>query len=355
MDKFKLDSHKLIYHVDRVKTWLDGGQIYPIYMEISPIGACNHRCVFCGLDFMGYKPKKHSLEVMGKRLPEMGRLGLKSIMYAGEGEPFLHKDIGPMIRMTKANGIDAAVTSNGVLLSRDLAKDILPHCSWIKFSVNAGTPDTYARIHGTKPQDFDKVMENLAFAAAYRKTHDISCTLGIQILLLPEVEAEIGLLAGRAREIGMDYLVVKPYSQHPQSLTQKYRDISYGKYYDLDKALSSYNTKDFSVIVRLGAMQAWDEAQKGYERCLGLPFWSYIDAGGNVWGCSMYLNDDRFLYGNINEESFQSIWEGHRRRKSLERVESSLDVSACRVNCRMDNINRYLWELRHPGEHVNFI
>ena len=355
MDKFKIDSHKLMYHVSRVKSWQDGELIYPIYMEISPIGACNHRCVFCGLDFMGYKLRKISHEVMGKILPEMAGLGLKSIMYAGEGEPFLHQDIGRIIRLTKQQGIDVAVTSNGALMNPDLAEEILPFCSWIKFSVNAGTPDTYARIHGTRARDFDKVIKNLSHAAFYRKKHDVRCTLGIQILLLTEVEDEIETLVALAREIGMDYLVVKPYSQHPQSITRKYQDISYKKYYDLGKTLEKYNTDRFSVIVRLNTMQQWDAAGKGYDRCLGLPFWSYIDAGGNVWGCSMYLNDDRFLYGNINEDTFQNIWEGDRRKKSLELAENSLSVDTCRVNCRMDNINRYLWELKNPNDHVKFI
>jgi len=25
------------------------------------------------------------------------------------------------------------------------------------------------------------------------------------------------------------------------------------------------------------------------------------------------------------------------------------------VGCRMDEINRYLWELKHPHPHVNFV
>jgi len=93
MDKFRIDSHKLIYHVNRVNDWIEGKNIYPIYMEVSPSGACNYRCVYCGLDFMEYKPRYLDTDIFKMRISELGTLGLKSIMYAGEGEPFLHKDM----------------------------------------------------------------------------------------------------------------------------------------------------------------------------------------------------------------------------------------------------------------------
>ena len=52
---------------------------------------------------------------------------------------------------------------------------------------------------------------------------------------------------------------------------------------------------------------------------------------------------------------FKEIWESEKRLKSVRWTEEALDTSQCRVNCRMDEINRYLWQLRHPPEHVNFI
>ena len=36
-DKYRIDSHKLIYHVDRTSDWLAGKQVYPIYAEMRNI------------------------------------------------------------------------------------------------------------------------------------------------------------------------------------------------------------------------------------------------------------------------------------------------------------------------------
>jgi len=112
-DEFRIDSHKLIFHPLRVSKWLSGEKIYPIYAELSPSGACNHRCTFCALDYMEYKPRFLDTALLKERLTEMGRLGLRSIMYGGEGEPFLHKDIGDIIVHTKRSGIDVGITTNG--------------------------------------------------------------------------------------------------------------------------------------------------------------------------------------------------------------------------------------------------
>lgn len=101
-------------------------------------------------------------------------------------------------------------------------------------------------------------------------------------------------------------------------------------------------------------MKKWDEGQRSYRQCLALPSWSYIDAGGTVWGCSACLSDERFNYGSIYENTFNKIWEGEKRIKSVRYAEEELDTNQCRVNCRMDEINRYLWQLKHPPEHVKF-
>ncbi len=201
-DKFRIDSHKLLFHPKRVNEWQEAyGDwekekfIYPIYVEVSPYGGCNHRCTFCGVDYMGYKSIKIDVGVYAKTIADMGRLGVKSVMFAGEGEPFLHKDLPQMVALSKDSGVDVGITTN--------------------------------------------------FVMANEKS--------------------------------------------------------------------------------------------------------------DVYGCSCYLGQEKFAFGNINNESFESIWQGDRRAENAKFIREKLNISQCRVNCRMDSVNRYLWELTHPNGHINFI
>ncbi len=355
MDEFRIDSHKLIYHPGRVNDWQNKADIYPIYAEISPIGACNHRCTYCGLDYMEYKPRSLDATLLKDRLTELGNLGLKSVMYAGEGEPFLHKDISGIINHTKGAGIDLAITSNGVLFNQALMEATLASITWIKISINAATKETYAKIHRTKEADFDKAIANISAAVQYRSANRLASTIGMQLILLPENTSEAVLLAKKAKEIGADYLVIKSYSQHLKSITRLYEEFKYNEHLGLKEELDKISDGKFNVIFRSNAMRKLDEKKRRYEKCLALPFWTYIDAGGGVWACSAYLGDERFLLGNINETSFEAIWKGERRKKVMGFVAKELNTDECRVNCRMDEVNRYLWDLVHPQAHVNFI
>lgn len=355
MDKFKIDSHKLNYHPRRLADWLDGKNIYPVYMELSPIGSCNHRCTFCGLDFMGYKSVRLETERMRTLLPELEKLGVKSIMYAGEGEPFLHRDMAEIADLTKAAGIDVSFTTNGVLMKPELAERVLRSSSWIKISCNGGDAKSHAAIHRCPEGDFDKLFANLRYAVEYKRKNALSCAIGVQLVLLPENIHTVVSLARLCAETGVDYLVIKPFSQHTQSLNRQYHDLHYSALDDVIAEATAYARPDFNVIFRLDTIRKWNEGERPYPKCLALPFWSYIDSSGNVWGCSMFLGHDEFLYGNINENSFEEIWNGEKRKKSLRYVAEKLNISECRINCRMDAANRYLTDLTNPPEHVNFI
>ena len=365
-DRHRIDSHKLHLHPQRVAAWQEAGsdwekqkKIYPLYVEISPSGNCNHRCVFCAVDYIGYKPLFLDKEKLKLSLTDMGKNGVKSVMYAGEGEPLLMKGIGEVINHTKSSGIDVGITTNCTPLTEKLVQECLHSISWIKVSMNAGSAETYGKVHRTRPADFERALNNLAYADRFRKENNINCTLGAQMVLIPENMHEASLLCERAKAAGLDYVVIKPYSQHLKStetMAKGYDKFDYASQFALAEDLKRYNSKTFNVIFRMNTMRSLAQPTRYYSKCNATPnFWGYVMANGDVYGCSAYLLDENFRYGNINENPFSEIWEGDRRRKHAEFVREKLNIDECRINCRMEHINRYLWDVSNPDEHVNFI
>lgn len=82
---------------------------------------------------------------------------------------------------------------------------------------------------------------------------------------------------------------------------------------------------------------------------------THIDAKGNVWPCVAHIGTEELCYGNIYEQPFEQIWEGSRRQEIIKQL-NQMDINkVCREACRLDEINKYLDELKNPGLHVNFI
>ncbi len=353
-DTYAIDSHKLMYHPDRLHQWLGKKDIYPIYMEISPFGSCNHRCIFCALDYLEYRPVYLDTAALKCFLKDASEKGLKSVMFAGEGEPMLHKDLPQIITFARRLGLDTAITTNGTLLSEAILKNILPALSWLRFSLNAGGPKNYAAVHRANPKDFNKVLENIENAARIKRSKNLASTIGVQFLLLNENYKEAPVLAKRLKGLRADYLIIKPYSQHPKSYNRLKQNLDYKKFLSLEKELKKYSDKNFKIIFRKNTM-AKISRERPYNKCLGLAFWAYLSSNGDLYGCSAFLGDKRFCYGNIHKLAFDKIWNGKRRKNLLRMMDTCWDIKNCREACRLDEINRYLWSLKNPPMHVNFI
>ena len=351
-DKIRIDSHKLIYHPDRVSNWLAGENIYPIEIEISPSGACNHRCVFCAVDYVGYQPNFLDRDTILRDIRQMHSRGLKSVICSGEGEPLLNRDMPDIANGIKECGVDVAMSTNGAAFTADKLEACLSSFTWVRYSIASFEEESYDAIQRGKEGDLARVKQNLRDAVRIKRSKKLKTTLGVQCLLLPGNKHQLVDMAKELKDVGVDYFTIKPYSQHLHS--NNTFSVDYEELLDLEKEVRKCETDDYSVYFRANAMKKMHH-DKCYDKCYGMPFMTHIDAQGNVWPCVAHIGNEEFLYGNINEQTFEEIWEGRRRQEVVDKI-NSLDINkVCRESCRLDEINKYLYELKNPGDHVNFL
>lgn len=355
---YLMDGHKLLWHLDRVAAWQAGELIAPIYVEISPVSFCNHRCLFCGLDFAQGERISLNTAATCCSLQEMAQRGVKSIMFAGEGEPLLHPGLPEMVAVAKESGLDVSITTNGSLGTAEIWQSVIPRLTWLRFSVDAGSPEVFAKVHGVGSAAFEKTVESIRQALAMRDAMGSNCTIGVQFLLIRDNLADLEPAIQLFGAMGVDYLSLKPYSEHPQMLNKS--DFTYDAeaIARIDATVEQYRGAfpKTAIIFRKAATNAYASGSAAFNHCHALPFWGYISSRGDFYTCSVFLNDKRFTVGNIGSETMQEILSGMRRQSSVAYGREELVIGhECRVNCRMARINEFLELLTSQPQHVNFI
>ena len=351
MSGYKLEGHKLHLHPGTINEWYKGNLIAPIYVEIGPTSICNHRCKMCAYDYMEHQSNSIDAARLVSLMSELADVGVKSVCFAGDGEPLLNKGTVDAICFAKENGLDVSLSTNGALCTEEILQKILPALTWIRFSVNGGTAETYGAVHGTDLNAYHKVISTLGSAAKIKKDLNLKVTLGVQYVLLPENVESVYCAAKDAKNSKVDYFVVKPFYQNAENqyFVNNFSMLDYAN--DLKK-VEELSDEKFSSIVRWETENT-NFCKRQYSECYGLSFISIIAASGCVFPCLPHQTADK-SFGNINESSFSEILNGQQRMKVLE-IMKKLDKNTCQPNCRHHWINNYLWEIKNPPAHKNFI
>ncbi|NFV81182.1 radical SAM/SPASM domain-containing protein [Magnetospirillum aberrantis] len=352
MTTLQLDGTKLHHHMEAVAAWMRGETVYPILLEINPTKACNHACLFCAYDYIERQAVFLDVARTKALLEEMKGLGTKALFYSGEGEPLLHKGLPDLIEAAAALGYDQALNTNGSPLTAKVIERVVPHMSFIRCSVNGTDAQDYARVHRVPPEHYRSVLSNLEAVVAFKRANPgLETTLGVQFVYLGQPVEDVIAMAARLRDLGVDYLSVKQYNEHPFNDYRVGKPLPPPEAFEQVRALA---TERFHVTVRVGLReQDW---VRPYKSCLALPFFAELMPDGEVYACGPHLNEKPFCYGNIHDGDFKTMWSKEGRAKvecHVQGIENLDDV--CMPHCRLDQVNRFLWSLKNPPDHVNFI
>lgn len=145
---------------------------FPKNMLMELTNSCNHNCVFCANSKMTRKKTFIDKRLTERILKEAYDLGTRKVGFYTTGEPLMNKKLEEYIKCAKNLGYEYIyITTNGALMDKKRIETIVEAgIDSIKFSINAGTKESYFAIHGR--DDFEKVLENLKNLYEYRKSQN---------------------------------------------------------------------------------------------------------------------------------------------------------------------------------------
>ena len=321
-----LDSHKLAYHYDRVEAWESGESIPPVSVDMALTRACGAMCSFCYA--MVQEPQeriaiktKDALEL----LDDFAEIGVRGVSLISDGESTLSKAYAPFIKHADEVGIDVGNATNGWEWGPEKIDEVLPHLSWVRFTVAAGNPESYSKIMFKGPEHthvFDRAMEHIKYAVELKKRKNLKVTLGIQMVLMPEFKNEILPFAKLAVDLGVDYGVIKHCSDDEFGTL----GVDYDKYlemYPLLQQAEEYSNDKTKIIIKWDKIK--DKGKPSYKRFYGPQFLLQISGSGLVAPSGMFFNArySKFHMGNFAEERFINIFRSDRYKKIMDYLASS--------------------------------
>lgn len=166
----------------------------PSEMLMDVTNRCNYACVFCTHPYMKLKRGEIDPALADRILHEAYEMGIRRVGFYTTGEMFLCRNIETHIRNAKKCGFTYIYSdTNGALATKENMKRVLlAGLDSIKFSINAGSRETYRQVHGK--DYFDTVLKNLADCHALRDELGLQYKIMVSCVVTSLMEHEVAAL-----------------------------------------------------------------------------------------------------------------------------------------------------------------
>lgn len=351
----------------------------PYQTNISMTKRCNIRCVHCFFHspllttenmFKLRRAKKTNQELSDEKLIKKTRLldadttrtkelifellemGTRQFTFTGDGEPFLHPAIIDFIRAAKSKGSHCMANTNGTLLDRPLADELIGlGFDELKITTMAGTAEMYVATHpGSNQKDFSRLTDHLLYIAQRKKI------LGLKRPLVNLIFVSVGLnfdhvdaFVDFSRRVDADRVTFRPVDDiHDAGLARivPSDEQSRSMIRRLKKANATLNAHGISHNI--------DYFSKAYKQQLNTKqLYRYvpcyygwlqprIEIDGTVHACCRCNGS----LGNIYQKSFHEIWFGPSYRR-FRRQAIHINTGRHKIpDCACDRCPHYIANLK---------
>jgi len=287
-------------------------------LYVEPTTGCNLHCRTCIRNVWQDPEAQMTMDTFARIAASLDELpSLERVVFTGFGEPLTHPHILDMIQAVRERGLAVTVGSNGLLLDKRMADELVRlGVDRLVVSLDGVKPETYAGVRGAM---ISQVLENIRHVNdAKARRASLVPALGIEFVALKSNVAELGLLTGLASRLGAARVLVS----NVLAYTADMRDeMLYGY-----EPRPPFNAGGWPVS--LGAWVTWGTLELprmhwGAERRCRFVQDRAIVVGwdGGVSPCYALSHNytyfaidgrqkqvTRYILGNVNEQSLAGIW-----------------------------------------------
>ena len=277
-------------------------------------------------------------------LDEMKAAGVKGLQLTGGGEPLLHPDHKRIMERALELDFKCSLVSNGLALTSEV-KRLLAKFSWVRISIDAGTEETYSKTRTTHPDNYQKVLRNVADISRVIAESGSDCVLGIGFVVMPHnwIEIEQGVLA--AKEHGAHNIRLSAMFS-PQD--EKPYIYIYHAIKDNIAIAKRHETESFKVYDLFGdRIEDLRLGNPDYPICAKMYYCTYIGADLNTFMCCVYAYSERGKIagnlGNLKNRRFDEFWASEERKAFM----ANFDPTKCE-RCQFNPANRAMNSILGP-------
>ena len=316
---------KILRHPERLSEWMRlGHPVAPIGFDLHITNICPHKCPHCNgnKDGAAYGPSLSELK--GILSTWAGRV--KGVNFCGGGEPLAREQVVNILEYAKSLGYSVGLMTNLYKLPTEGALRLARACTWIRVTLDAGTPEWYMKRHGVDAGEYGMVLLRLAELTANKG----DCTVGVGYLT--DADTDIRDMQQAIREVqaaGADYIQFRPMNDS----TATFENLLpyWAALHATDTIQVSYSKAKYAGI-------------REYQECHGARFWTTITATGDMRLCCE-TRDPRAIVGNVLKEGVEALWQ------RVPQALASLDLANCPPTCHLSIYNTMLDGLAKPILH----
>ena len=300
----------------------------PILLMLSPTDYCNLSCKTCWRLKKDATFAQPSFQFLAKILKEAKEMKVETIDLTGGGEPFLRKDILPLMNLVKEYGMRGTITTNATLIKKsDVEKIVKMKWDEIKLSLDGSSPkvNDYIRGKGT----FKKVLKCIKmFQELKEKNSSFYPYLRLCFTITKTNFTDIPNYIKFAKKLGIDeisfstlfewesnkeFWIEKEQKEKLMKVLKKSLEIS-----EKEEVKTNLNS-----IIKFGV---WEHPEPKF--CFAPWYMLFINARHEAMMCCTLASLYQNKLGRVR--SLKEVWLGEKMEKLRERMKKRMFFKECK-------------------------